>query len=136
MAKPANPVAPTVSLPAVTPPRQTHSAPAAIRRSQASRVRTQVRTQLAQCHRRRRELSYASSLLRRQLKEFRSHVRMRIREMSRAIMALRIPSPDAVLAAPARPVAVPPESSRPAQAPPVPAMPAAPPPALTAQELR
>ena len=94
MAKPDRHVAPSVSLPAVTPPRQSHPEPTAIRRSQASRVRTSVRTQLARSQRRRRELSYASSLLRRHLREFRSHVRLRLREMSLAIIGRRIsPAP-------------------------------------------
>jgi hypothetical protein len=91
MAKPDRLVAPIVSLPAVTPPRHTHSEPTAIRRSRASRVRTSVRTQLARSQRRRRELSYASSLLRRHLREFRSHVRLRLREMSLAIIGRTSP---------------------------------------------
>ena len=93
MAKPVNPVAPAASLRAGMPPRQTHSAPAAIRRSQAGRVRTAVRTQLARSHRHRRELAYASSMLRRRLRELRSHVRIRLREMSRALAAMRAQPP-------------------------------------------
>jgi hypothetical protein len=109
MARPDRLVAPTVSLPAVTPPRQSHSEPTAIRRSRASRVRTSVRTQLARSHRRRRELSYASSLLRRHLREFRSHVRLRLREMSLAIIG-RTP-PDHEWPVPILPVAPAPAAS-------------------------
>ena len=122
MAKPDRHVAPSVSLPAVTPPRQSHPEPAAIRRSQASRVRTSVRTQLARSQRRRRELSYASSLLRRHLREFRSHVRLRLREMSLAIIGRRIP-PDRAWPAPILPVAAAPAPAKDA-------------PVLTAQESR
>jgi hypothetical protein len=87
MAKPASPV---------TSP----STPAADRRSQASRVRTAVRTQLAQSRRRRHELSQALYALRRELREFRSQVRMRLREMSQEVATRRTPSPKVVAPAP------------------------------------
>lgn len=123
MAKPDRLVAPTVSLPAVTPPRQSHSEPTAIRRSQASRVRTSVRTQLARSQRRRREMSYASSLLRRHLREFRSHVRLRLREMSLAIIGRKTPP------VPSWPVPIPPVAA-------LPVAPAKDAPMLTPQESR
>ena len=123
MAKPVNPVAPVMSLPAGTPPRQTHAAPTAIRRCRAGRVRTSVRTQLARSQRRRRELAYASSLLRRHLREFRSHVRRRLRDMSLAILGRGTP-PDPAWPAPIPPVAA------------VPAAPAKDAAVLTVQESR
>ena len=75
----------TPDRPAV-PPRMT---PADARRSQASRVRTAVRTQLAASQRRRHELSLALSALRRDLREFRDQVRSRLRSASREILTRR-----------------------------------------------
>jgi hypothetical protein len=80
----------------VAPPRQPGSTPADARRSQASRVRSAVRTQLAQSQRRRQELSHALWSLRRDLREFRSQVRMRLREMSHEAATRRTPSPKSV----------------------------------------
>jgi hypothetical protein len=71
MASPENPAA---------PPAQTL---ADARRSHARRVRSAVRMQLALSQRRRQELSHALYALRRDLREFRDQVRMRLRESSR-----------------------------------------------------
>jgi hypothetical protein len=78
--------------PAVPPPasRQT---PAAARHSHASRVRTAVRTQLALSQRRRRELSHALRALRHDLREFRSQVRMRLRDLTHEIATRRLSRP-------------------------------------------
>jgi hypothetical protein len=78
--------------PSITSP----STPAVDRRSQASRARTAVRTQLAQSRRRRHELSQALCALRRELREFRSQVRMRLREKGQEVATRRTPSPKAV----------------------------------------
>ena len=67
-------------------------APAAARRSHATSVRSAVRTQLERSQRRRHELSYALSALRRDLREFRNQVRVRLREMSHAVAARRAPA--------------------------------------------
>jgi hypothetical protein len=75
----------TPERPAATP-RMT---PAEARRSQASRVRSAVRTQLAISQRRRQELSLALCALRQDLREFRNQVRSRLRAASRDIVTRR-----------------------------------------------
>ena len=55
---------------------------AAARRMQIGHVRAAVRTQLADSHRRRQELSQALVSLRQGLVEFRTRLRTRLREMS------------------------------------------------------
>ena len=96
MAASERPVAPLAKVPAVEAPRESRSTPADARRSQASRVRTEVRTQLARSQRRRHELSHALGALRRDLREFRSQVRMRLREMSHEALARRTAPPKQV----------------------------------------
>ena len=76
-------------------PERPFASPAAARRTQASRVRTAVRTQLAKSQRRRQELSHALRALRHDLRELRSQVRMRLRELSHEVASRR--------AAPAKP---------------------------------
>ena len=89
--------------------------PAEIRRSHATRVRSAVRTQLQRSQRRRQELSHALCALRRDLREFRNQVRMRLREMShvvatrrrvQALLAQGPPAPPPVVAASPVPPAV------------------------------
>ena len=68
-----------------TSPRTPASTAAAVRRSQASRARSDVRAQLVESQRRRREWSFALFALRQGLREFRNEMRMRLRQPSHAV---------------------------------------------------
>lgn len=57
------------------------------RRTQVGRVRTMVRTQLAQSQRRRQQLSDALVALRQDLLKYRNEVRTRLREISQQAAA-------------------------------------------------
>jgi len=100
-------------------------------------VRTAVRTQLALSQRRRRELSHALGALRRDLREFRSQVRMRLREMSHEVTSRRLASLRSIAPAERMPevMAAVPAPLVPAL-PPIPAVTPADRPALTPQEPR
>ena len=86
MAKVRRPIVPAGDpppAPLVTPPASSApSARADLRSTQAAHVRATVRRQLAHSQRRRQELSHALGALRRDLREMRTQVRTRLREMS------------------------------------------------------
>jgi hypothetical protein len=107
MVKPELPVAPTVNAPRVTVPR-TEPKPTPAHRAHVEGMRNAVRTQLAQSHRRRQELSDALVTLRRNLRGFRSQVRSRLREISLEIASRRTPpkAPSVPLPTAAAPVTV------------------------------
>jgi hypothetical protein len=91
MVKPEPPVAPTANAPRVAAER-TEPKPTPAHRAHVGRVRSAVRTQLAQSHRRRQELSDALLTLRRNLRGFRSQVRSRLLEISSRRTAPKAPT--------------------------------------------
>jgi hypothetical protein len=118
MMKRPRPIVPPADPPPVAPPapppQQTR---ASARYTQAARVRSAVRTQLAHSRRRRQELSHALGILRRDLRQFRSQVRTRLLAISHEAATRR--------AASARPVTPVNVSSEPVVQPAPPAVPAA-----------